>query len=350
MTASGAPLLSVRDLDVMYLGLTDAQNVRACADIDLEVRRGEILGIAGESASGKSTLLTAITRLQSPPAVTPKGQVILYDDKHPEGIDLVQADERELRAFRWSDISIVMQSAMACLNPVTKLLAQFSDTLLAHRPRMSRADVRTRTAELLEMVGIAPTAMDKYAHELSGGMRQRALIALALACDPDLIVMDEPTTAVDVVMQRQILTHILRLQQELGFAVIFVTHDLSLLLEMADRIAIMYAGRIVEIAPARTIADAPQHPYTQGLRASFPSLHEPRRIRHGIPGSPPDLRMLPLGCAFRPRCAEAVERCAVARPELTDLEASRAACHVRAAEADQLADAVAENISTGAVR
>lgn len=332
MTAASAPLLSVRDLDVMYLGLTDEQNVKACSDIDLEIHRGEILGIAGESASGKSTLLTAITRLQNPPAVTPKGEVVLYDDKHPDGIDLVQADDRQLRAFRWSDISIVMQSAMACLNPVTRLVSQFADTMRAHEPRISRAEIRERTAELLEMVGIAPGAMDRFAHELSGGMRQRALIALALACNPDLIVMDEPTTAVDVVMQRQILTHILRLQNEFGFAVIFVTHDLSLLLEMADRIAIMYAGRIVEIGPARTIADDPQHPYTQGLRNSFPSLHEPRRVRHGIPGSPPDLRMLPSGCAFRPRCSEAIARCATERPELSDLAVSRGACHVRAEE------------------
>lgn len=329
MTDAPIPLLSVRDLDVMYLGLTDDQNVKACSDITLDVHRGEILGIAGESASGKSTLLTAITRLQNPPAVTPKGEVILYDEKHPNGIDLVQAGEREMRALRWSDISIVMQSAMACLNPVTRLIAQFADTLRAHQPRISRAHIRTRTAELLQMVGIAPTAMDKYAHELSGGMRQRALIALALACEPDLIVMDEPTTAVDVVMQRQILTHILRLQEELGFAVIFVTHDLSLLLEMADRVAIMYAGRIVELAPARTIAENPQHPYTQGLRNSFPSLHEPRQVRHGIPGSPPDLRALPSGCPFRARCREAVEQCGTTRPELVDLGVSRTACHVR---------------------
>ena len=330
---TGDTLLKVSDLDVVYLGLTDEENVRACADIDLEVRRGEILGVAGESASGKSTLLTALTRLQNPPAVTPKGSVVFYDGESDEGVELVGADDRTLQRLRWADISIVMQSAMACLNPVMRLSAQFADTLRAHRPRISRTAVRERTAELLEMVGIAPSAIDKFPHELSGGMRQRALIALALACEPDLIVMDEPTTAVDVVMQRQILEHILRLQHELGFAVVFVTHDLSLLLEMADRIAIMYAGRIVELADARTIADNPQHPYTRGLRSSFPSLHEPRRTRHGIPGSPPDLRSLPVGCSFQPRCAEAVAACAQVRPELTDLAVSRVACHVRVDEA-----------------
>lgn len=325
-------LLEVTDLDVIYLGLTDDQNVRACADIDLTLRRGEILGIAGESASGKSTLLTAITRLQQPPAVTANGSVRFFDDAHPGGVELVGAPESTLRRLRWADISVVMQSAMACLNPVTRLEDQFADALRAHHRGISRSEIRERTRNLLGMVGIAPQAMGKFAHELSGGMRQRALIALALACDPDLILMDEPTTAVDVVMQRQILNQILELQHELGFAVIFVTHDLSLLLEMADRIAIMYGGRMVEIGDARQIADDPQHPYTKGLRNAFPSLTEPRRKRHGIPGSPPDLRKLPSGCAFRPRCEEAVELCGQVRPELEDLGISQVACHVRAGE------------------
>ncbi|MCG6568205.1 ABC transporter ATP-binding protein [Tessaracoccus sp. ZS01] len=332
MTTTPATLLEVEDLDVVYLGLTDGENVKACADIGFTLKRGEILGIAGESASGKSTLLNAVTRLQQPPAVTPKGSVRFYDDKHPAGIDLVSAPEKILRTFRWSDISLVMQSAMACLNPVTRLQDQFADALHAHDRSLSRQQIKERTAELLGMVGIAPQAMGKFAHELSGGMRQRALIALALACDPDLIVMDEPTTAVDVVMQRQILNQILRLQHRLGFAVIFVTHDLSLLLEMADRIAIMYGGRIVEIGAARQIAEDPQHPYTQGLRNAFPSLTEPRRERHGIPGSPPDLRKLPSGCSFRPRCEEARGLCAVERPELVPTDRSVVACHVRAAE------------------
>ncbi|WP_232549913.1 ABC transporter ATP-binding protein [Propioniciclava soli] len=325
-------LLEVSDLDVVYLGLTDEGNVRACADINFTLERGEILGIAGESASGKSTLLTAVTRLQQAPAVTPKGSVRFYDAGDSEGVDLIAADEKALRRYRWSDISIVMQSAMACLNPVTRLEAQFADALRAHDRSLNRAQIRQRTADLLAMVGIAPQAMGKFAHELSGGMRQRALIALALACDPDLIVMDEPTTAVDVVMQRQILNQILRLQHELGFAVLFVTHDLSLLLEMADRIAIMYGGRIVEIGQARQIADDPQHPYTRGLRNAFPSLTEPRRERHGIPRSPPDLRKLPAGCAFEPRCDESVAACAAVRPELLDIGPCLAACHVRAAE------------------
>lgn len=328
-------LLEVDDLDVTYLGITDAGNVGACRDISFTLRRGEILGIAGESASGKSTLLNAITRIQQPPAVTPKGSVVFRDDANPDGIDLIRCDDKTLRRFRWSDISIVMQSAMACLNPVMRLGHQFADALKAHDRSLGRREIRERTAGLLAMVGIAPQAIDKFAHELSGGMRQRALIALALACDPDLIVMDEPTTAVDVVMQRQILNQILYLQRRLGFAVVFVTHDLSLLLEMADRIAIMYGGRIVELGNARQIADDPQHPYTKGLRNSFPSLTEPRQERHGIPGSPPDLRKLPPGCAFEPRCGEAIPLCRQERPELIDTGVSTVACHVRAQEAAQ---------------
>lgn len=336
-------LLEIHDLDVKYLGTEDSANVTACSDINLTVRRGEILGIAGESASGKSTLLNAMTRLQQAPAVTSRGSVIFHEHPGGTGVDLVDCDDREMQRFRWSDISIVMQSAMACLNPVIRLRDQFFDVLRAHDRSLGRAQLEGRSAELLQMVGIMPDALNKYPHELSGGMRQRALIALSLACDPDLIVMDEPTTAVDVVMQRQILNQILRLQQELGFAVVFVTHDLSLLLEMADRIAIMYGGRIVEVADGSTLSESPQHPYTQGLRDAFPSLVSERGKRHGIPGSPPDLRRLPSGCAFNPRCTEAIELCSQVRPELTALPGSVAACHVRRMEADAIdADTILE--------
>ncbi|WP_394216573.1 ABC transporter ATP-binding protein [Brachybacterium vulturis] len=330
-------LLEIRDLDVLYLGTEDSANVTACSDINLSVRRGEILGIAGESASGKSTLLNAMTRLQQAPAVTSRGSVIFHEHPGATGVDLVDCDDRAMQRFRWSDISIVMQSAMACLNPVIRLRDQFFDVLRAHDRGPGRAGLQARAAELLQMVGIMPDALNKYPHELSGGMRQRALIALSLACDPDLIVMDEPTTAVDVVMQRQILNQILHLQQELGFAVVFVTHDLSLLLEMADRIAIMYGGRIVEVADGSTISENPQHPYTRGLRDAFPSLVSERGRRHGIPGSPPDLRRLPSGCAFSPRCTEAIELCSQVRPELTVLPDSVAACHVRRMETDDIA-------------
>ncbi|MCL2541796.1 MAG: ABC transporter ATP-binding protein [Nocardioidaceae bacterium] len=319
-------LLEARALSVDYVSERGPW-VPACADVDLTVHAGEIVGIAGESASGKSTLLTALTRLQRPPAVTSGGSVT-YRPRGGDPVDLVSMSERQLSRLRWTEMSVVMQSAMACLNPVTTILAQFRDVLKRHRPGMSKSDRVRRTGELLEMVGIPADRMYSYPHQLSGGMRQRTLIALALACDPQLIVMDEPTTAVDVVMQRQILNQILELQGKLGFAVLFVTHDLSLLIELADRIAIMYAGRIVETGSARQIYDAPRHPYTKGLRDAYPPLSEPVRHLPGISGTPPDLRNLPIGCAFAPRCAHRFDRCESERPELVVRGDGAAACHL----------------------
>ncbi|MGC0252504.1 ABC transporter ATP-binding protein [Pseudactinotalea sp. Z1748] len=321
------PLLTVDNLTVDYLG--GRRPARACNEISFTLNRGEILGVAGESASGKTTLLTAIMRLQRPPAVIADGTV-LYHRADGTTIDLASAPESKIRPLRWVDLSIVMQSAMAALNPVTRLGKQFYDVLRMHYPEMSVKAQEQRAGDLLEMVGISRDVLRKFPHEMSGGMRQRSLIALAMACDPELIVMDEPTTAVDVVMQREILEQILELQADHGFAIIFVTHDLSLLLEMADRIAIMYAGRIVEIADGEDIADAPRHPYTEGLRNAFPSLTEPLRELHGIPGSPPNLLDLPSGCSFHPRCPLKIDRCETDRPGLDpDTPGRRVACHVR---------------------
>lgn len=325
-TETATRLLEVRGLNVAYL--TERGRVPACTDIDLTVNRGEIIGVAGESASGKSTLLTAITRLQRIPAVTVGGQVLYHGAKTGGPVDLVAMEEPDLAGLRWSEISVVMQSAMACLNPVLRLRAQFADVLRAKNPRLGKAELRQRVADLLAMVGIAPDYMNHYPHQLSGGMQQRSLIALAMACDPELVVMDEPTTAVDVVMQRRILDQVLQLQRRLGFAVIFVTHDLSLLLEIADRIAIMYGGRIVEVGTAERVYRRPRHPYTRGLRDSFPPLTEPVRRLSGIAGSPPDLLRLPAGCAFEPRCPVRIARCAGDRPDLTELGDGSAACHV----------------------
>ncbi|GAB3762611.1 ABC transporter ATP-binding protein [Microlunatus parietis] len=319
-------LLELRGLSVAYL--TERGRVPACSDINLTINRGEIIGVAGESASGKSTLLTAITRLQRIPAVTVGGQVLYHGSRAATPVDLVELEEPELAGLRWSEISVVMQSAMACLNPVLRLRAQFADVLKVKNPRLGKAELRQRIAALLAMVGIAPDYMNHYPHQLSGGMQQRSLIALAMACDPELVVMDEPTTAVDVVMQRRILNQVLRLQRRLGFAVIFVTHDLSLLLEIADRIAIMYGGRIVEVGTAERVYRRPRHPYTRGLRDSFPPLTEPVRRLTGIAGTPPNLLQLPAGCAFQPRCRLRIDRCADVRPELTELGDGSVACHV----------------------
>ncbi|MEU6795921.1 ABC transporter ATP-binding protein [Nonomuraea wenchangensis] len=314
-------ILDVKGLNVDYISAKGA--VRAVNDVSFQLRRGEILGVAGESGCGKSTLIMAIMRLLRPPAALTGGEVWLHP-RDGEPVDLAARTDRELRALRWRRIAVVLQSAMDALNPVARLSAQFADVLKAHGYR----DAGRRTAELLEMVGISPDRARSYPHEMSGGMRQRAMIALALACDPELVVMDEPTTAVDVVMQRQILSQILQLRDRLGFSVVFVTHDLSLLVELADRIAIMYAGRIVEIGEAAGIYADPKHPYTKGLRDSFPPLRAPVTRLSGIPGTPPALRDLPPGCAFEPRCARRFGDCAERRPELLPVGGGLAACHL----------------------
>ncbi|MFG2648770.1 ABC transporter ATP-binding protein [Streptomyces sp. NPDC048436] len=323
MNDSRDVLLSARGLRVDYFD--QAEPVHAVRDVDLTLYRGETLGIVGESGCGKSTLVTALTRLERPPAVTTGGTV----DFHGEGgpVDLLRLGERELRALRWERIAIVFQSAMNALNPVHRLGAQFADVLRLHRG-LSRAKAWQRAEDLLGMVGIPADRVRAYPHELSGGMRQRATIALALACEPDLVVMDEPTTAVDVVMQRQILRQVARLKRELGFSVIFITHDLSLLIEIADRIAVMYAGRVVETGPARQLYTDPRHPYTAALRSAFPPLHGPRREITGIPGSPPGLRPPPSGCPFHPRCPKRFDPCDEEVPPLLGGEGGEVACHL----------------------
>ncbi|MCL2730629.1 MAG: ABC transporter ATP-binding protein [Actinomycetia bacterium] len=311
---AGQAVLDVRGLTVEYA--TGGDPVRACADISFTLRRGEILGVAGESGSGKSTLITALTRLQRPPAVTTAGEILFHGRDGAPPVDLAALDGRQLRRYRWTALSIVLQSAMDALNPVMRIGAQFADVLRAHDRSLTKRGAWARAAELLALVGISADRVRDYPHQLSGGMRQRAAIALALACRPELVVMDEPTTAVDVVMQRQILAQVLRLRRELGFAVVFVTHDLSLLLELADRIAVMYAGRIVEVGEAAAIYGAPRHPYTQGLRDSFPPLRAPLRKLNGIPGTPPDLRRPPAGCPFHPRCPRRTDGCDERLPAL----------------------------------
>ncbi|HEX6796294.1 MAG TPA: ABC transporter ATP-binding protein [Ktedonobacterales bacterium] len=353
------PLLEVRRLSVEYQ--TGAEPVRAVTKVDFTLHRGEILGLAGESGSGKSTLAYAVARLLRPPAVVTGGEVRYWPraDRAPDGdgltvyaasplspsprrerglggedpIDVLRLRPADLRAFRWNEMAIVFQSAMNALNPVTSLGRQIDDTLRAHRPQMTRAERRHRALELLRLVGIAADRIGSYPHELSGGMRQRAIIAIALALNPEIIIMDEPTTALDVVVQREILEQIQRLQAELDFAVIFITHDLSLLLEIADSVAVMYAGRIVEQASREQLYSAARHPYSFGLINSFPPLHGPRKRVAGIPGSPPDLRALPPGCAFAPRCPFAFAPCTrelpLLRPAMPDDPRSPlVACHL----------------------
>jgi peptide/nickel transport system ATP-binding protein len=320
-------LLELRGLAVDY------GPVRAVNGIDLEIRRGEIVGLAGESGCGKSTVANAAMQILRPPARVSGGSVLF------RGEDLVGKSVEELRRFRWRNVSIVFQSAMNALNPVMRVGDQFVDMMQAHE-RISKSVALAKAEELLRVMRIDPRRVRAYPHELSGGMRQRVIIAMALALEAELVILDEPTTALDVVVQREILQQVQDIQHELQFAVLFITHDLSLLLEVADWIAIMYAGEIVETAPAAQLATSPRHPYTQALLRSFPPLRGPRLRLTGIPGSPPDLRQPPPGCRFHPRCPECLpERLGLfarqtsERPLLRQIGPDhRVACHLVEAE------------------
>jgi len=301
------PLLEVVDLSVDYL--TDAAAVRAVDRVSFTVAAGEFLGIVGESGCGKSTLLFGVAQLLSPPGEVSGGEVTF------RGRDMVRIDEDELRHLRWREYSVVMQSAMNALNPMKSIGAQFRDTLGAHE-RMSAEQIRQRSAEVLHLVGIDPTHLKSYPHQLSGGMRQRAMIAMALLFTPQLVIMDEPTSALDVVAQRSLMSKIKELQQRLGFAVIFVTHDMSVVSRYSDRVLVMYAGQIAEGASTEAIFARPLHPYTRGLMNAFPSVTGARRALVGIPGSPPDLARPPGGCRFHPRCPEVMPQCRIHEPPL----------------------------------
>jgi peptide/nickel transport system ATP-binding protein len=289
---SGA-LLELESLVVEYV--LPERRVRAVDGVSLVVAPGEIVGIAGESGCGKTTLAQAVLRILRPPGEVTSGRILF------KGEDIVPLRGDELRRFRWRNVSLVFQSAMNSLNPVMRVGDQFVDMFQAHE-RVRKADALARAAELLDLVGIERGRLRAYPHELSGGMRQRVIIAMALALNPDLLLLDEPTTALDVVVQREILEQIEALKRDFGFAVLFITHDLSLLVEFADRIAIMYAGEVVEEAPADQLFSDPRHPYTVGLMQSFPPLAGPVERLMGIPGSPPDLADPPSGCRFHPRC------------------------------------------------
>jgi peptide/nickel transport system ATP-binding protein len=319
--AMGQRILDIRNFSVDY-GWSDGA-VRAVNNVDLHLDRSKVLGIAGESGSGKSTLVYGFTRLLRAPGTIVGGEVLFNLGPGEDGtdtiIDLVTASEKQLRSVRWSNISVVLQSALSALNPVLRVGKQFELVLKTHRRDMSRAERHARSVELLALVGLNEDRLRRFPHELSGGQRQRVMIALALALDPQLVIMDEPTTALDVVTQREIISKLYELRSRFGFAMIFITHDLSLLVELADEIVVMYAGEMVERASAQALYDTPRHPYTLGLLNSFPPMHGARKELTGIPGSPPDLNNLPTGCNFHPRCPFAMERCLKEAPALVDL-------------------------------
>ncbi|MFA0086665.1 ABC transporter ATP-binding protein [Vibrio sp. 10N.261.51.F12] len=313
-------LLEINNLCVDYVSPNGI--ARAVNNVSLTIKPGETVGIAGESGCGKSTLAFAIARLHKAPALISEGEV-LY-----QGQDVLKMSDRQLRKFRWNDVSVVFQSAMNSLNPVITIGEQLTDVILAHK-NVSYKQAHARGAELLEVVGIHADRMSSFPHQLSGGMRQRVVIAIALALEPKLIIMDEPTTALDVVVEREILNELYDLKTKFGFSILFISHDLSLMGEIADRIGVMYAGNLIELGDAADVFGDPKHPYTQGLIASFPTIHGPKERLYGIPGNPVNLLDTPEGCNFQDRCDGCVEVCKREEPKLMTNAADRqVACHL----------------------
>ena len=297
-------LLEIRDLNVTHAG-------RPIVDgVDLTLGRGEALGLAGESGCGKTTTALALMRLL-PASFSQSGTMTLRPPDVDEPINVERRTEAGMQLVRWRHISLVFQGAMNSLDPVKRVDHQIAEAIQLHERAARDSDVRARIGELLTTVGLTPALGRRYPHQLSGGQRQRVMIALALACRPSLVIADEPTTALDVVMQAQILELLERLRQDLGLALILISHDLGVLAETCDRIAVMYAGRIVESGPVREVFAAPQHPYTKRLLESLPVIGGSRELATPIPGGPPDPGELPGGCRFRPRCPYSAERCLV---------------------------------------
>jgi len=312
-------LLELRDLHVTYR--TEAGPVPAVRGVDLVLHEGDTVGLAGESGCGKSTIAAAVLKLL-PPSATVAGQVLL------EGEDVVTMKPGRLRAVRWTSAAIVFQGALHSLNPVRRVGAQIAEAVRLHTNRTERS-IDTHVRELLVRVGLPAERADQYPHQMSGGQRQRVLIALALACEPKLLIADEPTTALDVMVQAQVLELLAELQRERGLAVLFITHDLSVLTQTCRDLAVMYAGRIVERGPATAVFAQPDHPYTAALASAFPTIGDPasRMNPTGLAGDPPDPMALPGGCPFRPRCARAIGECATIDVLLRRSSADRlAAC------------------------
>jgi peptide/nickel transport system ATP-binding protein len=329
------PLLSVQDLSVRFTG---ERTLQALHGVNLELAQGKTLGLLGESGSGKSVTLRTLLRLNSPQRTQVRGRILV------EGQDVLALQGAALARYRGAVVSMVFQEPGLAFDPVYTVGAQMIEMIRAHEA-VDRSAAKARALQMLERVQIpqARRRMDAYAHELSGGMRQRAMIALALCCKPRLLLADEPTTALDATVQIQILLLLRELQRELGMAMIFVTHDIGAAVEISDRLAVMYAGRIVEQGRVEHVMARPQHPYTRGLMASTVSAGMRGKPLAAIAGTPPDLAQLPLGCAFAPRCRQASPACLVQVPPLTAQDTHQVACwHPEAAPAvaDQPAEAM----------
>ena len=318
--ADRSVVLDVQNLKVYYE--TPTGDVRAVDDVSFQIEQGEIVGLVGESGCGKTTTAMAILRLVQPPGRIVGGKMLL------DGIDIVTLNDAELRDVRWRKMALVPQGAMNSLNPVMRINTQLGDAIVTHQPKISSAELKERLLDLLNMVGLPSRIYSMYPHELSGGMKQRVCIAMAVALNPSLIIADEPTSALDVVVQRVVAQTLLDIKDRLGVSMVVIGHDMGLMAQLADRIAVMYAGHLVELAPVRQIYAQPMHPYTQLLIDSIPSIKErkPLKITEGITH---DLRNPPPGCIFQSRCPHVMEICRQVRPPLQEHPSrQQVACHL----------------------
>jgi peptide/nickel transport system ATP-binding protein len=314
------PILNVRDLTVEYVGLRG--KVRAVNNVNLSLDKGSTLGLVGESGCGKSTLGFSILRLVPPPGRISAGQIDL------DGVNLLNQSEENMRRIRGGQISMIFQDPMTSLDPLMKIRDHFIELFQTHEPTITKEEAISRTVKLLDSLGIGGDRVDDYPHQFSGGMRQRVMIGLALALEPKLIIADEPTTALDVIVEAQVLELLKRLKEEHGLTLILITHNIGIVAEMADTIAVMYAGQVVEVGPTGDIFETPLHPYTKGLLESAPNVLHPERSMRPIPGSPPDLLNPPSGCKFHPRCPKVFEPCPFREPRLVKQGTRLVACHL----------------------
>lgn len=301
-------LLSVQDLSLVYK--TQKGDVSAVDGVSFDLGAGEAMGLVGESGCGKTTVAMSLMRLLADNAIIRNGKILL------DGMDIIKLSDKEMRDVRWSQISMVFQAAMNALNPVYTVGNQIIEAIQRHEPETSVSGARERVRDLFSLVGIDAKMMDRYPHEFSGGMRQRAIIAMALACHPSLIIADEPTTALDVIVQDQVLRELRRIQYELGMSMIYISHDIAVIAEVAEKIGIMYAGRLVEMGSSQAIFHRPRHPYTAALMSAFPSIRGPKTKLVALGGEPPDLLYPPKGCRFHPRCPRMKEQCTFERPPM----------------------------------
>lgn len=311
-------ILKIQNLDVRFP--INIGTVRAVEDVNWELRQGEVMGLVGESGCGKSTLGFSILRLLRPPGIITNGQILFRGD------DIVQMSEEEILKLRGRKIAMIFQDPLTSLNPLFRIDQHFLETMFTHEKSLKKKEAYERAERMLESLGISPDRLLEYPHQLSGGMRQRIMIGLGLILEPDLLIADEPTTALDVIVEAQFLDLLADLQKTFNLTIILITHNLGNVAQLADRITVMYGGNIVEVAEAQPIFDSPLHPYTQGLLASIPNIKLEQPKLETMPGSPPDLVNPPSGCVFHPRCPKAMDVCRTQKPEITTEDGHLVAC------------------------